>query len=550
MVRSQFGLTEAITFLDDGNDAVQEAIQDVIASADSNRLKGQQVGNAVSAAIMSAGQATGEVSKLAGVVVQGVGLLVRGLVALFTVECDKYQCARPVSYHRRALVGANPPPAATLHTRDGRSYWAGQHGSLHRFLHDGTEEGGFGPSGEDTDLGRVIGVGGFTKSSQKSKRTKRRVSDIWKYHHRQKYKPDIEDGNLSRSVWYGAKLDQNPYPSGSYADRARRVYYVLRWLEKALPCRTLKCVDDALRGTTAETGITEEGKKFGAEISGQRIRGGRFYASVVQMQRDLNSGLATMSKDDAVRFLSERSAEAAAEYRKVRGKAPNRSWPFPWWTWASKLSFYKTRDALRNLAPILAAGSIRQRQIATTPAVSGRAAREAARIAPVRLNIRGVSVVRPQEQQGGRRRRRGGRGGQRQRPQEQQGGRRRQQQAQQQQGGRRRQQQAQQQQGGRRRQQVQQQRPQSPRSTGQAPHRTQEQEEQPTTQQQQVSSRLQPQRTRQQPPREGSRAEPPQPSPVAQPVGQPEQQPQPSPNSSKVPLIIGAGLLWLIFRGK
>ena len=417
LMRSQMGLKEAVKFLDEGNDAVQGALQDVIASADSKRLQGKTAGNAVSGAIMAAGDAVAEASTLASWIVKGVGLLVKGLVALFTVECDKYNCPKPRSYHRRALVGASPPPGATLHTKKGYIYWVGQHGSFHRFLHDGTEELGFGATGEDTDLGHVIGVNGFTWSSQKSRRTKRRVQKLWKFHKAKNYSPDIPDGNLGFKTWSKVKWDKDPYKKGTYAARARRVYYVLRWIEKALPCRSLKCGDDALRGTTAEKGVKEGGKSFGAEISGQRVRGGRWYASVVQMQRDLWNGLNATSERKAVALLEKFSKDAAKEYRKVRRGEPKRTWPYPWWSYQRHLSFYKLRDALKELAPILAKGNAAQKKIANQASSSGRAAREAAKkTGRVRaVNTSGLSVVRPLDKEGRARRPITGRTGRRDR---------------------------------------------------------------------------------------------------------------------------------------
>lgn len=375
LARSQFGLADAVRFLEDGNEAVEAAIQDAVQSADKSRLQGEAIGNLVVGAIEAAGAALESVP-LAGAIIEACALLVRGIVAIFTVECDKYELVNPVSYYRRALVGVDPPPGATIHPDEGKSYWTSCHGAFQRWCHDGTWENGFGPVGETTDLGRVVGVNPRPKSSVDD-RKRTRVKDMWRTQLRQPYTPKLAEGDLTERTWYRYKWDDFPYTEGTLAFRAGRAYHVMRWFQDALPGKFLRCGDDALRNTTAAAGVTEDGRTYAKEVSGQRVRGGRFYASVCQMHRDLQVALDALPGEQAFEILGKHSRAAVEPYKAVRLRRGPRRPVWPWWAFVREMTFEAVRDTLIELGPILAAGNEAQRRIGTEPSPMGAAARAA-----------------------------------------------------------------------------------------------------------------------------------------------------------------------------
>lgn len=265
---------------------------------------GMGTAGAIIAAIPSPG-----ITQLVGGIVAVAGALVSAFTRLLTWECDKYECPKPVSYHRRGLVGLNMPPGAIKYDDGGCFYAGNRKCALIKYVHDGYVADA--PKSDDPDLsqGRVQGVTARTWGQSGSRYL------YWRRHSSTPSLPDAE-----------------------WKKRSDRVTDVLVYLQEHVPCRYLKCLQEVMLSTD--------------NFEERRRRGSRWFSSIVQLMYDFQKLVRAIGYSQAIAQLTKygRTNEARALKEYVEGKRKDgANPPVPLWSVWKDQDWFNLEGAFREL---------------------------------------------------------------------------------------------------------------------------------------------------------------------------------------------------------
>jgi hypothetical protein len=330
-----------LEYIDSSSDILQGSAEALAAAESAGRESARAIGSSITEgmvgvgiSILKAAGVTGAAAPwvaLAGGIITALGGVARGLVELFTIECDKFDCAWPKTYVSRSIVGVNPPG----HVRaddSGKCYYGRRHCTLYMYMHDGMNIEGISKNVASPDsLGRVRGVNGIRRGKNDNN-----INNYWK----------VKVNSTPRNLPTGNK--NNPWETpDSWWGRAWRVGKVLDWVEDRLPCRFLKCMEQALIGTPR---LPDD-----SIFNQKRRRGSRFYSSIVTMQKDVWEGGQHIGSRRFEQILRDVGASSSARMvKKIReGKVFDASEvPFPWWPVLKTCNFEQLRNALIKMKPL------------------------------------------------------------------------------------------------------------------------------------------------------------------------------------------------------
>jgi hypothetical protein len=349
----EFGASKyaAQQWMDSSSDSVQGAIlaasaQEMQAASDEQRLADKQIGRAVGDTIMGVGAAifaavgaTG-IGAIVGAVVAVVGGIISGLTELFTVECDEWDCPPPISFHRRGIVGINIGgvyEGFNLLDNNRRCMYFHRRCTLYQYFHDGQMVDGISKDALNPNAyGRVVGCNG----SRVGKYSKP-MRDYWMRH--SSNPQGVPKGNL------GSPWDD---PPTTRAHRGWQVSWVLYWLRDNFQCRILSCMEEILKNT-------HKGQHDASDFDAQRRRGGRWYASIVWMMKDVwEIGQAVGSEKFEQVLRAQGEARAADEVKRIRTEHPvyqAEDLPFPFWPVMQHCSWNGLRKTLVAMKPMIPA---------------------------------------------------------------------------------------------------------------------------------------------------------------------------------------------------
>jgi hypothetical protein len=344
----EFGVTKyaAQQWMDAGSDEIQGAMAEMQAAADSSRLEAKQIGRAVGDSVMGVGAAifaavggTG-VGAIVGAVVAVVGAIISGLVELFTVECDEWECPSPRSFHRRGIVGVNIGGVYEgFHTiNDGRRcMYFHRRCTLYEYFHDGLLNDGIAKDPNDANTqGRVVGCNG-SRVGKYSKEMRR----WWKRH-----------SSNPQDVPYGS--DRAPWDDAPTTRAARgwRVSEILEWLRDKMPCRILSCMEEVLKNS-------KKGHLDNSDFDARRRRGSRWYASLVWMMQDvweIGQAIGSQKFEEVLRSQGQRSAaDEVARMRTQRPVYEKKDLPWEFWPVMRHCSWEGMRKTLIAMKPLIPA---------------------------------------------------------------------------------------------------------------------------------------------------------------------------------------------------
>jgi len=322
----------AVENLVKGGDFIQGSQQELAAAATMSTAEGRAIADNVANGMIAASPLVAAIpvaGTIIGAVLAGVGALMKGVLALFTFECDEHGCLSPESYYRRAIGGSNPPYGAVNRTKDGHCYFMGYKCALIRYLHDGMVKDGIDISNPESpdSQGRILGVSGIFGGSSAG------ANEVWRKNP-QAAPSGIAAGN-KREPWKSS-------PSSWYG-RSWRVNKILLWLQDTADCRTLKCLHEMITNTQGAMGESA--------FAQQRRRGSRWYASIYMMQQDLWAIGKKVGKERFAQLLRNAGMTSTASRvlkydEQWLRKAPTKDKPFPWWAALRKLE-------LRNLIKMM-----------------------------------------------------------------------------------------------------------------------------------------------------------------------------------------------------
>jgi hypothetical protein len=365
--------------VDGDSEFVLVAQQDMEAGADAARASQVATTEYVGDALMAIGLAVVGVTgasgwgAIVGAVIAAVGAIVKWLVTLFFVECDKYHCGgykrntttRRKTYraHVRSLVGVYVPDSWEY--RSEKNCYC-NHKSHHcrfvQYMHDGLiirgqdwdhVEGAPSESGEVRGANALV-TGGGSKNCH----------EHWRKH--DKARPlnesggEIPVGKEKKKPWECAE--------NSYYYRAWKVRSILKWItgpsdgyhkgdrSENILCRTMECMEETLEKTSSAGNDSAFNQK--------RRRGSRWYASIVWMQRDiweLGQHLVSSGKTPAEGWTrlgsyfqesgcSEKALDTIREMAAGKVYTPEEL-PFPWTPLFAHIDFWQMRKILIAMKP-------------------------------------------------------------------------------------------------------------------------------------------------------------------------------------------------------
>lgn len=348
-------------YMDSGASMIQGGMDSLNALADKSNAETRAITDTVGDTIAGIGEAViaiaggTVVGAVVGAVVTAVGYAVKWIARLFTTECDKYHCIeqnystdygkRQLVHHRQAYVGVDFPAGDREWTVDasGACSWGSPKGkcSFVRYMHDGLVIQGLNLSefqNAPQFLGVVRGANASTLGGNAG------ATEWWKNNTESQPQPLIPDGNKDKP-W---ESDQN-----TYYYRAWRVRRVLQWMQDAILCRTMKCMQDVMLDTPGIPGDSEFNQK--------RRRGSRWYSSIYWMMKDVwEAGNLVARNNGAQKFStiiasgSSTAAQRLNEWTSGKSYSPEQQ-PFPWWPVLSEMNFMALRQALIDMKPLLPA---------------------------------------------------------------------------------------------------------------------------------------------------------------------------------------------------